>query len=116
METFAARQSGGNHSIGNAQPLRVAPGNLPDLLYRPPYGAEPLGALAQFCLLVGDAYGDDVIVPAPGISPIRLPRGGGNDQLDRLVLPARLGVVQLAHAHQARALTMGPRLRGDNGG
>ena len=75
MELYAGIRSGMafllfvrcDDSVGNAEALRIAPAELPDLLDRAPDGAEALGALAQVGFVKGNAHWDDLLVaPARG--------------------------------------------------
>jgi len=91
-------------SIGDAQTLCAAPGHLPELLRRSPYGTEALGALAKIGFLPGDAHGDDLVVAPARTARPGLPWDGFDDQLDGLEAAAIVLVVQVAHADELFAV------------
>jgi len=93
-------------SIGDAQTLCAAPGHLPELLRRSPYGTEALGALAKIGFLPGDAHGDDLVVAAARPAEAGAPGDGFHDQLHGLEPAAGLRIVEVAHAHQAFAVAL----------
>ena len=75
-----------SNALGDAEPLGIAPADLPEPLRGAPYGAEALRALAQFGFLKGDAHGDDFIVAAAQAPRARTPGHGLDDQLHGLAV------------------------------
>jgi len=90
----------------NAQPLRVGPGQFPELLGGAPHAAQAACAFAQVGLCPCDAYGDDFIVAAPRVSRARGPWDGFDNELDGLQPAGSLLVVKVAHADQPFAVAL----------
>src|SRR5262249_29167575 len=93
-------------AVGNAQALRVGPGQFPEFLCGAPHAAQAPCAFAQVGLRPSDAHGDDFIVAPPRVSRARGPRNGFNNELDGLEPAGSLFVVQVAHADQPFAVAL----------
>ena len=86
-------------AVGDAEPLCIAPGDFPQLLYGPPDRAEALCALAQFGFAEGDANGDDLVVGAARVQVAAATARRRRSALDELLGAALAGTQGEASLH-----------------